>query len=168
MLVTKGMPRGHLAVLAVSYPLLIAINTYSAMYLDGIASFAIFAFVITAIILLPIVLATVVKMPAATARLPERYLMLESVLAPDAVFAKLRSAMLGNRKVADSDAARRVLVLSSPVSGWAYGYFFPVFIRGAGAGSIIEVGILPKSIDVEPRVEKALAACAAEIKKVLA
>jgi hypothetical protein len=59
-------------------------------------------------------------------------------------------------------------VLTSSHSGMSYGFFYPVFIRGAGAGSIVEVGVAPKSIDTEKRVQKALEACAAEIKKALA
>jgi hypothetical protein len=120
------------------------------------------------IVIIPILLATSAKSPAKLAVLSHRHVTIETGLAPDAVFAKLAARKFGKITPHDSDAERRVVVFSSPIAGCSYGYFYPVFIRGAGVGSIVEVGITPKSIDCTPRLLKALEACAGEIKTALA
>ena len=167
MLVTKGMPRGHLAALTLSFALLIGTSFYIAMTGDRGASGALTAALIM-VIIIPIVLASSAKAPAASVLLPERRVTLETAMQPDAVFAKLAPAKFGKVAPHDTDANRRVVVFSSPMSGWSYGFFYAVFIRGAGAGSIVEIGIMPKSIECRTRVEKALAACVADVKKTVA
>lgn len=167
MLVTKGMPRGHLAAIAISYALLLGTSFYLALTSAGSASGALGITVIM-LILIPILLAESAQAPAKTVELPERSVRIETPLAPDAVFVKLAQLKFGRVKPHDVDAGRRVVVLASPISGMSYGYFYPTFVRGAGAGSIVEVGITPKSIDCRPRLEKALETCAAEIKKAIA
>lgn len=167
MLVTKGMPRGHLAALAVSYALLLGTTVYFSIVSADRASGA-FGVTIIMLIIIPILLAESAKAPAQSVELPERHVRIESALQPDAVFAKLAQLKFGRVRPHDTDAGRRVVVLSAPISGMSYGYFFPIFVRGSGAGSIVEVGITPKSVDCRPRLEKALAACAAEIRTVIA
>ena len=167
MLVTKGMPRGHLAAIAISYALLLGTSLYLAMTSAGSATGAV-GFTIIMLVIIPILLAESAKAPAKTVELPERRVRIETALAPDAVFVKLAQLKFGKVKPHDVDADRRVVVLSSPIAGMSYGFFYPVFVRGAGAGSIVEVGITPKSIECRPRVEKALETCAAEVKKALA
>jgi len=167
MLVTKGMPRGHLAAIGISYALLLGTSLFLAMTSSEGATGGL-GFAIIMIVLIPIMLAASATAPAKTVALPERHVRLETPLPPDAAFVKLAQLTYGKVTPHDVDAARRVVVLSSPMAGMSYGYFFPVFVRGAGAGSIVEVGIMPKSIDCRPRVEKALEACAAEIRNAIA
>lgn len=81
------------------------------------------------------------KANAKAARPAGKLISLESPLAPDAVFARLRSASLGRFALGDSDAASRVLVFASAVTPFSWGFFLPVFIRAASAGSRIDVGI---------------------------
>ena len=166
MLVVKGMPRGHLAAIIISYALLLGTSFYVAMTReDGTGSLG---FAVVMIVLIPIMLATSAKASAAAVELPERRVAVESPLAPDAVFVKLAALKFGKVAPHDSDAGRRVVVLSSPIAGWHYGHFYPIFVRGAGAGSIVEVGITPKSFDCRPRLERMLATCAAEVKMAVA
>ncbi len=159
MLVTKDMPRGHLAALVISFALAVAL---AAGVTGGLG------FTVVMLVLIPILLAESAKAPAKTVELPERRVRMETALAPDAVFVKLAQLKFGKVKPHDVDAGRRVVVLASPMHGMTYGHFYPVFVRGAGAGSIVEVGITPKSIDCRPRLEKALETCAAEIRKAIA
>jgi hypothetical protein len=159
MLVTKGMPRGHLAALVICFALAIAMAAGPTGALG---------LTVVMIVVIPMVLAESAKAPANIVELPERRVRIETAMAPDAVFVKLAQLKFGKVKPQDTDAARRVVVLSSPMTGMSYGYFYPVFVRGAGAGSIVEFGITPKSIDCRPRLEKALETCAAEIRKAIA
>jgi len=165
MLVTKGMPRGHLAALAISYALLLGTSFYVMMTTDRTT--APMGAVIM-IILIPMMLAASAKAPAKSVAPPERRVALETPLQPDAVFAKINALKFGKVSPHDADAGRRVVVLSSPISGWHYGHFYPIFVRGSGTGSIVEVGITPKSVDCRPRLEKLLETCAAEVKKAIA
>lgn len=167
MLVTKGMPRGHLAAIAISYALLIGTSFYLALMPAERATGAL-GFTVVLIVIIPILLAESARAPAKSVGLPERHVRIDSPLQPDAVFAKLAELKFGRVRPHDTDAGRRVVVLSAPLSGMSYGHFFPIFVRGSGAGSIVEVGITPKSVDCRPRLEKALAACAAEIRKAIA
>ncbi len=166
MLVTKGMPRGHLAAIALSYALLLGTSLVLAMTSAGAGTGGLGVTIIL-LIIIPLFLAASAKAPAKTVELPERRVRIETALSPDAVFVKLAQLKFGKVAPHDVDAGRRVVVLASPVHGMTYGHFYPIFVRGAGAGSIIEVGITPKSIDCRPRVEKALETCAAEIRKAL-
>lgn len=168
MLVTKGMPRGHLTAIIVSTPLLLALYLGLKLTTEGFWAESISLFALVALITLQSCLAQYAKLPAKSAALTERHLTLETTLQPHAVFAKLATLTFGRVKPHDVDADRRVVVLSSPEYGFSYGHLFPVFIRGSGAGSIVEVGIVPKSIDTEKHLQKALAACAEGIKTAIA
>ena len=168
MLVTKGMPRGHLTAIIVSTPLLVALFVYVMMTSWNRWVDLIWLAALIALLTLQSILARFAKLRAKSAALAERHITLETTLQPDAVFAKLATLSFGRVKPHDVDADRRVVVLSSPEYGFSYGHFFPVFIRGSGTGSIVEVGVVPKSIDTDKRLRKALGACAAEIKKAIA
>ena len=167
MLVTKGMPRGHLAALLISYTLLLGTGLYVAMTRAHDGTGALGGAVIL-IIIIPMLLAQSAKSPAKSAALPERQVTITSPLSPDAVFAKLAGSKFGKIAPHDADAERRAVVYSSPIGGLSYGHFYPVFVRGAGTGSIVEVGITPKSVDCAPSLRKALDACAGEIKNAIA
>lgn len=168
MLVTKGMPRGHLTAIIVSTPLLLALYLGLKLTAEGFwpESIALFAFI--ALITLQSSLAHYAKLRAKSATLTERHVTFETTLQPDAALAKLATLTFGRVKPHDVDADRRVVVLTSSQYSFSYGCFYPVFIRGSGAGSIVEVGVVPKSIDTENSLQKALAACAEGIEKAIA
>jgi hypothetical protein len=168
MLVTKGMPRGHLTAIIVSTPILAALYIGVKMTSAGGWAHWIALPALIALLTLQPILAQFAKLRASAAALTERHVTLETPLEPDAVFAKLATLSFGKVKPHDADAGRRVVVFTSPLSGFSYGCFFPVFVRGAGVGSIVEVGVAPKSIDTNKSLQKALEACAAEIKKAIA
>ncbi len=77
-----------------------------------------------------------------------------SPLAPDAVFALLRSAPLGRFRLGDSDEANRVLVFASSVTPFSWGFFFPVFVRAGGAGTRIEADIKSRLFQWGPIVTR--------------
>jgi hypothetical protein len=78
----------------------------------------------------------------------------DSPLAPDAVFARLRAAQLGRFKLGDSDEANRVLVFASAVTPFSWGFFFPVFVRAGGTGTRIEAGIKSRLFQWGPIVAR--------------
>jgi hypothetical protein len=116
----------------------------------------------------PMILPAFLRIRAKTVAQTERRIALVSPLPADEAFAKLKGAKLGRIKVIDSDAQRRVLLLESPMTGWSWGFFHPVFIRPAAEGSEIEVGIRLKAIQHVKTVREWHEACAAEVKKALA
>ena len=168
MLVTKGMPRGHLTAIIVSTPLLVALFVYVMMTSWNRWVDLIWLAALIALLTLQPILARFAKLRATSATLTERHVTLEMTQQPDAVFAKLATLTFGRVKPHDVDADRRVVVLMSPEYGFSHGHFYPVFVRGSGTGSIVEVGVVPKSIDTEKGLQKALEACAAEINKAIA
>jgi hypothetical protein len=113
--------------------------------------------------------AVLIRVRAKTAEPTARYLTLSSPLPPAEVFARLeRARWTGHCRLADKDEQRRVLVLSSSVSGWGWGFFYPVFVHRDDSGSLIEIGVRPR-VPVQPGliVANNHKACVAEIEKVL-
>jgi hypothetical protein len=126
------------------------------------------AYSIILIALVPFMVAETVKMRAETAERTERRLIVSSPLAPEAAFHKLAAASFGSHlKVVDTDPARRVLVLSSPMRGWSMGFYYPVFVKPSGTGSEIEVGLVRRAVQHPRIVGNHHAICAAEIDKAL-
>lgn len=124
--------------------------------------------VVAVIVAIFAVIAMRMRLPAKTAMQTRRRLTLKSPLAPDAAFRKLLDASFGRCKLADSDSERRVLVLSSPISGWSWGFFYPVFVTPSASGSIIEVGVKARAPQYGLIVSNNHKACVAEIEKALA
>lgn len=120
------------------------------------------------IIFMPMIQASFVRASAKTVAPTSRSVTVESPLDADSAFAKLSTATLDRCKIVDSDRARGVLVLSSPMRGASWGFLYPVFVRAKGTGSSIEVGILPKAIQHVSTVAKWNESCAAEVTKALA
>jgi len=167
MFATKDLPRSHVIFFVASLAILVPIGPLALMLLpDGIGD-SVWLAAFLAIILMPALLAESVRASAKTVAPTSRRVVLESPLAPDAAFAKLNAAAFGRCKVRDSDPARRVLVLSSPMSGWSYGFLYPVFVRANGTGSSIEVGILPKTIQHDLTVSRWHETCAGAVAKAL-
>ena len=82
---------------------------------------------------------------------------------PAAVFARLQQ--IGARyRVDDADPATRQLVLSSPVTLFTWGFFYPVAVHPHGtAGSRIEIGIQSRLFQWGRLVTHAHVRCAEEI-----
>ena len=118
-------------------------------------------------VLIMILVATQRKMPASAAKQTSRRLTLTSPLAPAAVIAKLQQAQWRRIKVHDSDAARGVVVLATGVTGFSWGFFYPVFVTPSGSGSTIEIGIKSRIFQAGPVVTNSHKAAVAEIEQAL-
>ena len=91
---------------------------------------------------------------------------ISSPASPAEVFAALR--LIGPPfKVDDSDAASNILVLSSPVTLFSWGFLYPVFITPGHSGSKIVVGCGSKLIQLGPVVTNAHNKCIAAIEAAL-
>ena len=106
------------------------------------------------------------KGKVAGASMTSRREELTSPATPSEVFAALR--LIGPPfKVDDSDAAANILVLSSPVTLFSWGFLYPVFITPNGSGSKIVVGCGSKLIQIGPVVTNAHNKCVAAIRAAL-
>ncbi len=99
-------------------------------------------------------------------RLGARRLEIHSAGSPDDVFQRI-SQLRGKFSVDDSDASAKILVLSSPVTFFSWGFLYPVYVHAEGAGSRIEVGIQSKFIQVGPVVSKWHRDCVAALEQAL-
>ncbi|MCW5772128.1 MAG: hypothetical protein KIT16_10870 [Rhodospirillaceae bacterium] len=170
MLVVKDVPRWQLIVLAAALAAAIVAGPLSLVFpADTIIRSAV-AGVPLIVLILTIALPECVKASARTVAPARRQATLSSPLSPDAAFEKLRHAAFRRCKQVDSDPARRVLLLSSPMAGWSMGFFHPVFVKPApdGTGAVIDVGIRPKTIQHEATVRSTHEACVAQIEEALA
>jgi hypothetical protein len=118
-------------------------------------------------VLILILVATRRKMPAGTAAQTSRRMSLTSPLAPAAVIKKLQAARWRRIKVHDTDAARGVVVLATGVTGFSWGFFYPVFVTPSGSGSTLEIGIKSRIFQAGPVVTNNHKAAVAEIEQVL-
>jgi len=131
-----------------------------------------------AIVTVMVIVALARKANARTARPTARNITVTTALAPDAAFAKLARAPLGRFRLGDSDPERNVLVFVSSITGFSWGFFFPVFIRpGSGGpasggpapgGSAIETGIASRAFQWGSLVTKSHKEFVAEVEKALA
>jgi hypothetical protein len=119
------------------------------------------------VVLVVIIIAATRKMPAHSVQQTSRRMTLTSPLAPAAVVEKLKTARWRRIKVHDSDAARGVLVLATGVTGFSWGFFYPVFVTASGSGSTIEVGIKSRAVQAGPVVTNNHKAAVAEIEQAL-
>jgi len=85
---------------------------------------------------------------------------------PAVVFAALKN--IGRPFVVDdADASSNIIVLSSPVTFFSWGFLYPVFITPANGGSQILVGCGSKLIQMGPIVTSAHNKCVAAIEAAL-
>jgi hypothetical protein len=106
------------------------------------------------------------KGKAAGASMTSRREDVSSDASPAEVFAALR--LIGHPfKVDDADAASNILVLSSPVTLFSWGFLYPVFITPRGGGSKIVVGCGSKVIQIGPIATNAHNKCVAAIRAAL-
>jgi hypothetical protein len=167
MLVTKYLPGGRVTLFVVGLCLLLAASFVIMWHPSRTVSNLTLVLVLL-IVFGPMMLPAFLRIRAKTVAQTEQRIALVSPLSADAAFAKLKGAKLGRIKLIDGDAERRVLVFESPMTGWSWGFFHPVFIRPAAQGSEIEVGIRHKTIiQCQSTVRQWHDTCAAEIKKAL-
>ena len=67
----------------------------------------------------------------------------------------------------DSDAARGVVVLATGVTGFSWGFFYPIFVTASGSGSTLEIGIKSRIFQAGPVVTNNHKAAVAEIEQAL-
>lgn len=168
MLFTKDLPRGQLTYTLVGMPVLVVLLTVGMIVLPDTFPFVIMVLMITMFI--PLSIAHFRRVKANTVAPTHRRIEILSPMAPDALFAKLEGAKfevskLGKLRLKDRDAERRVLVLEAPQTGMCYGFHIPVFVRDAGIGTTVEVGIMPKMLQHVETVEKWHRSVAAEIER---
>lgn len=170
MLVVKDVPRWQLIFLAVALPAAILAGPLSFLLPADSIGRSVALNLPLMVLILTLLLPECVKASARTVAPSDRRHTLSSPLAPDAAFEKLRAARLGHCRRVDADASRRVVLLSTPMSGWSMGFFYPVFVKPApgGAGSCVEIGVRPKTIQHEATVRANHEACIAEIEAALA
>ena len=123
--------------------------------------------------IIPLILVTVgyliaftKKGKVATVRMGSRVTDVRVPMDPDSVFRKLQG-IGGLYKVDDADPQQHILVLSSGVTLFSWGFLYPVFIRREGSGSVIQVGIQSKFIQWGPIVGRAHRDVVTRIEKVL-
>jgi hypothetical protein len=83
------------------------------------------------------------------------------------VFDRIAAINDPKLKVDDKDAAKKILVLSSPVTFFTWGFLYPVYLHDTGSGTKIEVGISSKFFQWGPLVSRAHDQCAAAIEAAL-
>lgn len=106
------------------------------------------------------------KGKVAGVAMTSRQQAVSSPASPSEVFAALR--LIGPPfKVDDADAASHILVLSSPVTLFSWGFLYPVFITPSGSGSKIVVGCGSKLLQIGPVVTNAHNKCVAAIQAAL-
>ena len=125
------------------------------------------------IVTVMVIVALTRKANARTATPTGRSITVTTALAPDAAFAKLTRAPLGRFRLGDSDPGRKVLVFVSSITGFSWGFFFPVFVRPASGGpapggSTIETGIKSRAFQWGPLVTKSHKEFVAEVETALA
>ena len=63
--------------------------------------------------------------------------------------------------------AMAVIVLSSPVTFFSFGFFYPVHIHADGSGSRIQIGLRSKVFQIGPIPARAHTVCVEAIEKAL-
>ena len=106
------------------------------------------------------------KGKVSSATMGSRQLEVHTLASPDQAFAAI--AAIGRPyAVDDRDPGAKIVVLSSPVTFFTWGFLYPVFIHAEGAGSRIQVGCHSKFIQMGPLVTSAHRACVAAIEQTL-
>jgi len=124
-----------------------------------------FPYIVVALALVAaIIFASGRKGSVASTRLGTRRLELHLPIEPAAAFALL-TGMSGRYKVDDSDAASRIVILSSRPTFATWGFFYPIIVHAAGTGSRLEIGIRSKLVQGGPLVGRAHKHCVAAIEE---
>lgn len=98
--------------------------------------------------------------------MPARQDIVSSRASPDQVMAALRQ--LGPPyTVDDADDRAKIVVLSSPVTLFSWGFFYPVYITPMGEGSRIIIGCSSKLFQMGPVVTNAHGKCIKAIEAAL-
>ena len=106
------------------------------------------------------------KGKVASATIGSRRLEVRSAADPATVFQRL-ALMKGPITVDDKDPNANILVLSSSVTLFTWGFLYPVLLHPEGTGTRIEIGCHSKFIQLGPLVSKAHRQCAEAIELML-
>ncbi len=98
--------------------------------------------------------------------MPARRDTISSPASPAEVMAALKNLQPPYR-VDDADDAAKIVVLSSPVTLFSWGFFYPVHIAPIGTGSRIVVGCSSKLFQMGPVVSNAHRKCIQAIEAAL-
>lgn len=98
--------------------------------------------------------------------MPGRQESLSSPASPADVLAALKR-LGAPYAVDDADDAAKIVVLSSPVTLFSWGFFYPVYVSEAGTGSRIVVGCSSKLFQMGPVVTNAHRKCIEAIEAAL-
>lgn len=98
--------------------------------------------------------------------MPARQDTISSPASPAEVMAALRN-LGAPYTVDDADDAAKIVVLSSPVTLFSWGFFYPVYISPIGEGSRIVVGCSSKLLQMGPVVSNAHSKCIKAIEAAL-
>ena len=79
---------------------------------------------------------------------------LHTPATPEQAFAAIRAIGLPYT-IDDADPIRKILVLSSPVTFFSWGFFYPVFLHAEPGGTKIDVGCHSKFLQMGPLVSRA-------------
>jgi hypothetical protein len=106
------------------------------------------------------------KGKVASTTMGSRQTEIHTQASPDQAFAAI--AAIGRPySVDDRDPGAKIVVLSSPVTFFTWGFLYPVFIHAEGTGSRIQIGCQSKFIQMGPLVTNAHRKCVAAIEQSL-
>ena len=111
-------------------------------------------------------IAFVRKGKVSSASLGSRRSELFSPADPATVFDRI-ATMRGRFTVDDKDREHKILVLSSPVTFFTWGFLYPVYLEPMGTGTRIQIGCHSKFFQLGPLVTKSHNECVAAIESSL-
>jgi hypothetical protein len=92
-------------------------------------------------------------------RIGARCLELRSVADAQLVFDRIRGGVGAPYRIDDLDPEHKTLVLSSPPTLATWGFLYPITITANGTGSLIQIGIESRFIQLGPLVTRAHTRC---------
>ena len=102
----------------------------------------------------------------SSTKVGSRRLEVRSLADPATVF-RLIAALRAPFTVDDKDPSANILVLSSPVTFFTWGFLYPVVLHADGTGTRIEIGCHSRFIQMGPLVSRAHRKCADTIEQAL-
>jgi hypothetical protein len=120
--------------------------------------FVFFVFVLVVVFVLVGVLLLVAftrKGSVSTVAMTRRRIVLHSAAPPGAVYGWLTQYCPTGYSVEDADPARGVVLFSSRLTAFSYGFFYPAVVSAEGAGTRVDLGIKSKVFQYGPVVTRA-------------
>jgi len=95
------------------------------------------------------------KGSVATIAMTARRISLHTAVPPDIVYVWLTQHCPTGYLVEDADPARGIVILSSRLTGFTWGFFYPAVIYAEGARTRVDLGIKSKVFQYGPLVTRA-------------